>query len=329
LLALDRPWALFALALPLLVLALGRAADRRRASLAFPLAGGERPRVPLGASVARGMRVLALWLGFAAATFAAAGPAIASRRVVYLERGAEAMLVLDVSPSMAASDFKPTRLDAAKAIIGDFLAARRNETVGLVAFGGEAALVCPPTADYAQVASRIASLRPGAYGEGTAIGAGIATAVAHVARSSAPEKRVILLTDGESNAGAMDPAAAAAAALRFGAELSIVGVGSPGDVPVEYVDPTTGEKRSGTYRSGFDALAMETLARSGGGDYFPAENREALAAAFESLSEKSASPARARSESAERGLVAPFLVAALALLGIARLAGLAGGGGRP
>jgi Ca-activated chloride channel homolog len=329
LLALDRPWALLALALPPLLLWLGRLSRRGHGAIAFPLAGGPGTRVPAASAIARGLRLGALWLGFAAAALAAAGPALASRRIVYLERGAEAMLVLDVSPSMAASDFKPTRLDAAKAIIGDFLAARRNETVGLVAFGGEAALVCPPTADYAQVASRIASLRPGAYGEGTAIGAGLATAVAHVARSTAPEKRIILLTDGESNAGAMDPSTAAAAALRFGAELSIVGVGSPGDVPVEYSDPSTGEKRSGIYRSGFDALAMEELARAGGGDYYAAENREALAAAFASLSERSASPARSRTDSEERSLAGPFLAAALALIALARLAGLAGGGGRP
>jgi Ca-activated chloride channel family protein len=339
LLALDRPWVLLALALPLVLIAvrrfrLGRlrdagAAGLGRGAIAFPLAGGARPRVPVGAALARGLRAASLWLGFAAAVVAAAGPATVTRRVVYLERGAEAMLVLDVSPSMAASDFKPTRLDAAKAIIDGFLAARRNETVGLVAFGAEAALVCPPTADYVQVASRIASLRPGAYGEGTAIGAGLATAVAHVARSSAPLKRLILLTDGESNAGAMDPAAAAAAAPRFGAELSVVGVGSPGDVPVEYLDPATGEKRSGTYRSGFDALSMEALARTGGGEYFAAENREALAAAFASLSERSASPARSRSESSESSLVGPFMAAALALVAIARLASLAGGGGRP
>lgn len=328
-LALDRPWALLALALPLILAWLGRSGGRSPGAIAFPLAGGGRPRVPAGPALTRGVRLGALWLGFAAAAFAAAGPALSSRRVVYLERGAEAMLVLDVSPSMAASDFKPTRLDAAKAIIQDFLAARRNETVGLVAFGGEAALVCPPTADYASVASRIASLRPGAYGEGTAIGAGIGTAAAHIARSTAPEKRIILLTDGESNAGAMDPYAAAAAALRLGAELSVVGVGSPGDVPVSYVDPATGQKRSGTYRSGFDELAMEELARKGGGEYFAAENRDALAAAFASLSVRSAAPARSRSESVERSLAGPFLAAALALLALARLAGLAGGGGRP
>ncbi len=327
-LVLDRPWALLGLALPLVLLALSRASGGRGA-VAFPLSGASPPRLPVPSSILRAGRAAALWLGFACAVLAAAGPAIASSRVVYLERGAEAMLVLDVSPSMAASDFEPTRLDAAKSIIDGFLAARRNETVGLVAFGGEAALVCPPTADYASVASRLASLSPGAYGEGTAIGSGIATAVAHIARSEAAEKFVILLTDGESNAGAIDPRTAARAARRFGAELSVVGIGSSGDVPVEYADPRTGEKRSGIYRSGFDARPMEELAEAGGGSYFPAASREALARAFSSLSERSLAPGRSRTEGTERGLSGFFLAAALALLGAARLAGLAGGGGRP
>jgi len=280
-------------------------------------------------SALRAARAAALWLGYSCAVLAASGPAIASRRVVYLERGAEAMLVLDVSPSMAASDFEPTRLDAAKSIIGDFLAARRNETVGLVAFGAEAALVCPPTADYGSVASRLESLSPGAFGEGTAIGSGIATAVAHIARSDSSGKFIILLTDGESNAGAIDPKTAARAARRFGAELSVVGIGSSGDVPVEYADPRTGEKRSGIYRSGFDIRPMEELAEAGGGSYFPAASRDELAKAFSSLSDRSLAPARSRTEGTERSVAALFLAAALVLLGASRLAGLAGGGGRP
>lgn len=327
-LVLDRPWALLGLALPLVLLALSRALGARGA-VAFPLSGGKAPKVPVPFSALRAARAAALWLGYSCAVLAASGPAIASRRVVYLERGAEAMLVLDVSPSMAASDFEPTRLDAAKSIIGDFLAARRNETVGLVAFGAEAALVCPPTADYGSVASRLESLSPGAFGEGTAIGSGIATAVAHIARSDSSGKFIILLTDGESNAGAIDPKTAARAARRFGAELSVVGIGSSGDVPVEYADPRTGEKRSGIYRSGFDIRPMEELAEAGGGSYFPAASRDELAKAFSSLSDRSLAPARSRTEGTERSVAALFLAAALVLLGASRLAGLAGGGGRP
>jgi Ca-activated chloride channel homolog len=326
----ERPGALLLLGLvPALVAA---SLFLRARGVAFPLSEGELPafpRAPFLARFARRSGGAALGLGLVLVVLAVAEPALVSKRTVYIGRGNEAIIVLDLSPSMAASDLAPTRLDAAKAIIGDFLATRRNETVGLVAFGNEAALVCPPTTDYATVSSRLGSLEPGLYGEGTAIGAGIATAVAHAARSSAPEKHIVLLTDGENNAGSMDPATAMRAARRFGISLSVIGVGSPGEAPVTYVDPVTHRKRSGIYRSGFDAVALESLTRSVGGGYYEAANKEALAQAFSALAERSASLTRSRSGSAAKGLGAEALGIGLALIVLARLLGLAGGGNRP
>jgi Ca-activated chloride channel homolog len=330
-LAFDHPWALALLALGPLLLALRRRLKGSAGALAFPLSlpGAAVPSPPYGARLARALRAIALGSGFVAFALAAAGPSLVTKRTVYLDRGDEAFIVLDVSPSMAASDFSPTRLDAAKAIIGDFLATRRNETVGLVAFGGEAALVCPPTTDYAALAARLSTLKPGLYGEGTAIGAGIAVAAAHEASSTAPSRRLILLTDGENNSGSMEPAAAVQAAARLGLDLSVIGVGSSGEAPVTYVDPATGLKRSGVYRSGFDASALEALSRSGGGDYYGADNRAALAQAFGTLAERSASLTRTRTVSSAAGLTARLLGLGLCLIALARLLGLAGGGGRP
>jgi len=330
LLAFDRPWALAFLVLAPAFDALSR--HLRARGLAFPISvQGDIsfPWAPALFRLARLARLALLALGLVAVIVAAAGPALVSKRLVYVGRGNEAIIVLDLSPSMAASDLAPTRLDAAKAIIGDFLASRRNETVGLVAFGDEAALVCPPTTDYAAISERLRSLEPGLYGEGTAIGAGIATAVAHAARSSAPEKHIILLTDGENNAGSMEPATAMRIAARFGISLSVIGVGSPGEAPVTYVDPATRQKRVGIYRSLFDAAALETTTRGAGGSYYGAENRAALASAFSALAERSASLARSRSLSTAKGLAAQALGLGLALLALARLLGLAGGGGRP
>lgn len=328
-LVFDRPWALSLLCLAPAFLVAGR--YLRAHGAAFPLSDGERygfPDAPILFRLARFAQALTLALGFVAVVLAAAGPSLVAKRVLYLGRGNEAIIVLDLSPSMAASDLAPTRLDAAKAIIGDFLATRRNETVGLVAFGDEAALVCPPTTDYAAISARLKSLEPGIYGEGTAIGAGIATAVAHAAASSAPEKQIVLLTDGENNAGSMDPATAMRAAARFGISLSVIGIGSPGDAPVTYIDPATHQKRSGIYRSSFDAAALEALTRAVGGIYYGAENRSALASAFAGLAERSASLTRSRSISSAEGLTTLVLGLGLALLVLARLFGLAGGGGR-
>lgn len=331
-LAFDRPAVLALLLLVPGLPLLGRFLRGRGLSLPFPLDHGRAfvaLRVPLLPRFLRAARGFALALGLAACVAAAAGPALVTRRVVYLGRGNEVMFVLDVSPSMAASDVAPSRLEAAKAIIGQFLATRRNETVGLVAFGQEAALICPPTLDYAALSSRLATIRSGIFGDGTAIGAGIATAVAHEARSTAPEKFAVLLTDGENNALAIDPATAAEAARRYGITLSVIGVGTRGDVPFDYVDPATGERRRGTYKSGFDQGQLERLALEGGGQYYAAENKAALASAFDSLSEKSASLSRSRTLSSEKPLVAQVMLLAFAALAAARLFGLLGGGGRP
>jgi len=334
-LVFDRPGALLLLAFVPALIALEARLKTRRGAAAFPLSLGEgspsdaSPSPPLLFILARALREGALWLGLALAVLAAAGPALVSKRVIYIGRGNEVIIVLDVSPSMAASDFAPTRLDAAKAIIGDFLSTRRNETVGLVAFGSEAALICPPTADYASIKARLAGLEPGDYGEDTAIGSGIATAVAHAARSTAPEKQLILLTDGENNAGTMEPAAAAGAALRFGMVLSVIGVGSPGEAPLTYVDPATGLKKSGIYRSDFNGASLEALSRDGGGKYYGAANKESLATAFAALAERNSSISRSRSYSEKEDLTSQALALALLLVVLARLLGLAGGSGRP
>ncbi|MGO8692988.1 MAG: VWA domain-containing protein [Rectinemataceae bacterium] len=331
-LAFDRPLLLVLLLLVPGLPLLRRFLRSHGLSLVFPLDTGLAVltlRTPLAFRLLRAARELALALALAACVIAAAGPALVTRRVVYLGRGNEVVFILDVSPSMSASDVQPSRIEAAKAIIGEFIASRRNETVGLVAFGQEAALICPPTLDYASLLSRLASIRSGIFGDGTAIGSGIATAVAHEARSTAPEKYAVLLTDGENNAGAIDPATAAAAAERFGIVLSVLGVGSKGDAPFDYIDPATGQRRTGTYKSDFDQGALERLALAGGGQYYSAENKAALAGAFDAFSEKSASLTRSRILSSEKPLVAQIMLIAFAALAAARLFGLAGGGGRP
>jgi Ca-activated chloride channel family protein len=198
--------------------------------------------------------------------------------------------------------------------------------VGLVAFGAEAALICPPTLDYAALRSRLAELKPGRYGDGTALGSGLATALAHSASSGAPEKYIVLLTDGENNSGSIAPATAVNLATRRGVTVSVVGVGSRGDVPLSYVDPATGVKRTGSYHSEFDRASLESLAKAGGGRYYAAENGAALASAFSSISDSSTSLAKTRSVSEEESLVRPCLGLGLLALVLARLLEILAGG---
>lgn len=326
-LAFERPWVLaFLLLIPVLwwlrLFFRGRGPSLPLRSFRGP-AFESRPILP---RFLRFLAVALFTLGLAACVIAAAGPERVNRRILYLSRGNEIIFVIDVSPSMAASDFQPTRLEAEKTIIDGFLKGRRNETVGLVAFGQEAALICPPTLDYEALRRRLGDLVPGQFGDGTAIGSGIATALAHSSRAGAPEKYVILLTDGENNAGAMSPAMAVSFAARQGVTVSVIGVGTTGDVPLTYVDPATGVKRTGTLKSEFDRNALEALAKAGGGRYYAAESSDALAAAFSSISDSSSSLARTRSVSQEESLVDDVLALGLVALVLARLLELLSGG---
>lgn len=323
-LALERSWVLlFLLLLPLWFLLRRLLAP----ALFLPLslrdsegrpAPGEYPL----SSLARRLRVLLGALGFVFLVLAASGPGLLRQSLGFLERGDEILFVLDVSPSMAAEDFKPTRLGAASSLIERFLSTRRNEAVGLVAFGGEAALLCPPTLDYRSVEARLESLKPGMFGEGTALGAGIAVAASHGSGGAAKARHIVVLTDGENNAGSLAPQTAAGLARDAGFDLTVVGVGRRGPVPLTYVDPATGGRRSGTYQSAFDPAGLEAIARKGGGAYFDAADRGALETAFAAISEGSTSLTRTRSLSSVQPLGPALGLLALLALGAARLLGL-------
>ena len=306
----------------------------------FPLSlidseGRPAPGAPLLFVLARRARLLLLSLGYAALVVAASGPTLVTPILLYLNRGNEIILVVDVSPSMAAGDFRPDRLTAAKTLIKSFIATRRNEAVGLVAFGGEAALLSPPTLDYATLIARLDTLKPGMLGEGTALGAGIGVAAAHGLAGALPgaggnqaparERHIVVLTDGENNAGAISPVSAATLAADGGFVVSVVGIGSRGEVPLNYVDPETGARRSGTYVSSFDRAGLEAIASRGGGAYYDAADGVALVAAFARISDRSVSLSRTRSVAAERSLLPGFLALSLAALALARLLGLAAG----
>ena len=322
---LDRPWALLLLAvIPVwIVLRRSRMIGFR---LSLSLSDSRGVAAPLPHPWWRGMDRLREGLGlagFAVLIFAFAGPALVSQSLFYLERGDEIIMAIDVSPSMAAEDFRPSRLGAASALVKGLLASRRNEAVGLVAFGSEAALLCPPTLDHAMVARRLGELKPGMLGDGTALGTGIAVAAAHGGAALAERKRyIVVLTDGESNAGAIAPGSAADLAFEAGFSISVVGIGSKGQVPLSYADPGTGTTRSGTLDSGFDAQGLAAIAARGGGSYHDASDSKGLSAAFDSVAEQSLSLSRTRSVSSERSMAPLYSLIAFALIALSRFLGL-------
>lgn len=218
-------------------------------------------------------------LAFILVAAAICSPVISHQKKIYTSSGTQIMFVIDTSPSMAARDMQgKNRLDAAKATITEIVQKADGASFGLVALALDAALTVPVTVDHQVFFDRLNSLVIGELGDATAIGTGLSTAVYHMAQTKAPKKCIVLITDGENNAGEIHPHTAAKLAADFGINLFVVGVGTKGTVLVEYVDPVTNLVKSGHLDSSFDENQLINLAHLAGGSYFGAENTAALAA---------------------------------------------------
>jgi Ca-activated chloride channel family protein len=258
-------------------------------------------------------------IGVFALFIAAAGPVFISTELVWLNRGADILFVMDISPSMAGIDMNGhSRFETSRDLIREFAAARPSDAIGLVGVGNEASLLVPPTVDRDALFSRLDSLRIGELGDGTALGMGLGIAALHMRNSPSSRRAVALITDGENNAGAIHPETAAAALQSTGASLWVIGVGSSGEVPIDYVDPVTRIRRTGAFDSRFDPQSLRSIASSGGGQYLSAPSAETFAAAFSRINEGEMIIRRSGTINRTRSFQVPLIAAALALICAAR-----------
>jgi Ca-activated chloride channel family protein len=232
-LALARPWALLLLAfLPLALLALSQ--ELRRAPRL------RHPRAAALAAAGRGLVARLWWLPQGLLLAALALVVLALARPVAHERerekqaveGIDIVIALDLSTSMRAADFKPVdRITVAKAVLKDFIGRRTSDRIGLVVFAGDAYTQAPLTLDYQILRTLVDQLKIGVIEDGTAIGNALATAVNRLRESDAKSKVIILITDGDSNAGQISPREAAAIAKTLGIRVFPILVGKGGVVP--------------------------------------------------------------------------------------------------
>ncbi|MDR0290824.1 MAG: VWA domain-containing protein [Treponema sp.] len=249
----------------------------------------------------------------------AAGPQIKISETVWLNRGADIIFVLDVSPSMAAIDMDgASRFNVARKLLKDFAERRPSDGIGLAAVGYDAAILLPPTTDRALLVSRLDELRIGELGDGTALGMGIAVAAYHLEKSSAPRKVAVLITDGENNAGAIHPETAAEMLRSSGSSLWVIGVGSGGEVPIDYVDPFTRVRRTGLLDSRYDIETLRRISSAGGGYWISAPSADAFVAAFARLDDQEMVVRRSGTVTRIRPCHLPFMIAALGLVAVAR-----------
>jgi Ca-activated chloride channel family protein len=171
-------------------------------------------------------------------------------------KGVDIVLAIDISGSMLAMDFAPqNRLGAAVSVATDFVSRRPNDRFALVAFSEYALTQIPLTFDQQAMENSLKQLKVNEKASGTAVGMGLAKAIARLKDSTAKSRIVILITDGVNNTGEIDPLGAANMAKELGIKVYPIGVGRNGMVPFPFSDPIFGTRFIDT----FIELDMETL----------------------------------------------------------------------
>ncbi len=294
---------------------------RRKGSLPLPLGapGGESFDPPVRADILVTASRVAELVGALLLAAAAAGPLSVSFETLWLQRGADVLFVLDASPSMSAKDYGDlSRFDTAKELVKAFARSRPADAIGLVALGADASLLVPPTQDRAVLEDRLSTLKIAELGDGTALGLGLAVAAFHLRGSKANRAAVVLITDGENNAGPVHPDTVATLLGESGVSLYVVGIGSPGSVPIDYVDPSTGAHRSGLMESRYDPEKLQSIAKAGSGVFLSAPTQLALSAAFSKVDDGVNVVVSSMPRRKEVSLSIPFALAGLVLFSCGR-----------
>lgn len=205
---------------------------------------------------------------------ALARPQSSSKNKEINVEGIDIVLAMDISSSMLAADLKPDRLEASKAVASDFVKGRPDDIMGLIVFSGETFTQVPLTTDHSMMLNMLQEMKCGLLEDGTAIGDGLASAISRLKDSEAISKVVILLTDGDNNAGSIDPSTAAEMAKLFGIRVYTIGAGTRGTAPYP-VQTISGIKYQQVPVTINEEL-LQQIANETGGKYFRAESKEKL-----------------------------------------------------
>lgn len=290
------PWLLaLALVLPAIAVLRLRRRGRSRPAVVFANTAGLRAagsglRARLASVVPPCLRILA---GVALAV-ALARPQVGRAETRILSEGIDIVIAVDRSASMLAEDMtgdgeggegRRSRLEAARDVIASFIGGRDSDRIGLVLFAGHAFTQCPLTLDYGILRGFVRLLtcvEPGSPDDGTAIGEGLATAVARLVEARGKSRVVILLTDGRNNRGEIDPGRAADLAAASGIRVYAIGVGTRGKAPFPVVDRFG--RRGYTWAPvDIDEETLSTIATRTGGRSFRATDLEALKAIWSEI----------------------------------------------
>ncbi|MBI2949915.1 MAG: VWA domain-containing protein [Verrucomicrobia bacterium] len=220
------------------------------------------------------------WLALALFIVALARPQIGEGETRITASGIDIVVAMDLSGSMAAEDFqikgeRVNRLDIAKDVLEKFIAKRVSDRIGLVAFAGRAYIAAPPTLDHDFLLQNLQRLNLGTIEDGTAIGSGLSAALNRLRELPSKSRIVILMTDGQNNAGKVPPLTAAEAAETLGVKVYTIGVGTRGTAPMPRTD-VFGRKVYVSVPVDIDEDTLKAIAQKTGGKYFRADSTETL-----------------------------------------------------
>ena len=211
---------------------------------------------------------------------ALARPQLRNERVERTSEGIDIMLVIDISKSMQIEDFRPNRLEAAKSVAEDFIDGRFQDRIGLVVFSGDAFSLVPLTTDYELLHSYIKEIDFNMINKsGTAIGSALAVGVNRMRESESKSKVLILLSDGDNNAGNIDPVTAANLAASYKIKVYTIGIGKEGRVP--WGKDIFG--RTNYVENSLDETALREIAEIGSGNFYRVSDNRKLEEVFSQI----------------------------------------------
>ena len=260
----------------------------------------------------KGMLFTLRVVGVCALIIALARPQSSLNEKNITSEGIDIVMALDISSSMLAKDFEPDRLNAAKKLTKQFIDSRPDDRIGLVIFAAESFTQCPVTTDHEVLSKLLSDVKENMVDDGTAIGLGLATAVTRLQESQTKSKVVILLTDGENNAGFIDPLTAADAAVLNGVRVYTIGVGTIGQAPFPM---RMGDRI--VYQNmevKIDEELLKKIAKQTGGEYFRATNNASLKKIYDEIDTMEKSKIEIASIQRTSDEFMPFVLAAIILL---------------
>ena len=281
----EYPWVLYLefLLIPMAAYYLWSQLRKKRPFVAMSTTAGLGTGSAGAAGVLRHLPFVLRMVAVALIIVAMARPRTSSSITKTDAEGIDIVLALDVSTSMLARDFTPDRIEAAKNIAIEFISQRPSDRMGVVVFAGESYTQSPLTTDRATLINLIKEIECGLIDDGTAIGNGLANAVARLKDSQAKSRVVILLTDGVNNRGEITPQTAAEIAKTYGVRVYTIGVGVRGKAPYPVMTPFGVQVVNVDVEIDEDLLRQ--IAEETGGSYFRATDNTKLMQIYGEINE--------------------------------------------